>query len=70
MSMLYDSGSANTSNSPGNAVQKESHLTALIDALTALPEAERPAIIEYVKALARLSSAKRAAVLTLIVDDG
>ena len=66
----YGNGSANTSNSPSNAVQNESHLTALIDALAALPEAERPAIIEHVKALARLSSAKRTAVLTLVADDG
>ena len=51
-------------------MQKESHLTALIDALATLSETERPAIIEHVKALARLSSAKRAAVLTLVADDG
>ena len=31
---------------------------------------DRPAIIEHVKALARLSSAKRKAVLTLIADVG
>ena len=53
-----------------NELQDDPQLTGLADALKALPEAERPAIIEHVKALARLSSAKRTAVLTLAADDG
>ena len=66
----YSNAASNTSNTPSNELQNDPHLTALADALATLPKADRPAIIEHVKALARLSSAKRAAVLTLIADDG
>ena len=44
---------------------REPQLTALADALAALPEADRPAIVEHVNALAHMDPAKRAAVLTL-----
>ena len=53
-----------------DAAPSPSQITHLSNALAALPEVERPALIEHVKALARLSSAKRAAVLTRVADDG
>ena len=56
--------------SPGSSALYDSHLTALADALATLPKADRPAIIDHVRILAQMNPAKRAAVLTLIADDG
>ena len=53
-----------------HAAPKSKLLADLTVALMTIPEAERPAIVEHLKALARLSSAKRTAVLTLAADDG
>jgi len=40
-------------------------LAALADALTDLPESDRPAVVAHVAALARLGPGKRTAILTL-----
>ena len=37
----------------------------MVDALNALPEGERAAVVAHLAALARLTPAKRAAILTL-----
>ena len=56
--------------SGGHSAPSPSPITHLANALAALPEVERPALVEHVKALARLSAAKRAAAVTLVADDG
>ena len=63
-------GLSNTSNAPSNELQNDPHLTSLADALATLPKADRPAIIDHVRILAQMNPAKRAAVLTLVADDG
>ncbi len=57
--------SSTATNSATNAAQNGPDLAALADALAALPEADRPAVVAHVAALARLAPAKRTAILTL-----
>ena len=57
-------GPTDTSNNPSNAAQNEVDL-AMLEALGALPDDERPAVVAHVIALGRLSPAKRAAILTI-----
>ncbi len=64
-----DADSATPSNNTSNAAQNGLDLDALADALAALPEADRPAVVAHVAALARLGPAKRAAILTLTDPD-
>ncbi len=40
-------------------------LDGLADALNAIPEAERAAVVDHINALARMSPGRRAAILTL-----
>jgi hypothetical protein len=40
-------------------------LQKIADAVAALPEADRQAVVEHIQTLARLSPARRAAILTL-----
>ena len=53
------------SNRRSNAAQNGPELTALANALAALPESDRPAVVAHVAALAKLGPAKRAAISTL-----
>jgi len=50
---------------PINAAKNGPDLSAIADALAAVPEADRPAVVAHVAALARLGPAKRTAILTL-----
>ncbi len=50
---------------PAKAVSVNALAIALADALDALPVEERPGIVAHVKALAAMTPAKRAAMLTL-----
>ena len=43
----------------------DSDLPTLADALNTIPEADRPAVVAHILALAQMSDARRAAVLTL-----
>ena len=45
------------------------HLRALADALAAIPDADLQAVVAHVAELARLSAAKRGAILTLTRRD-
>ena len=57
-------GQTDLRNRPRNAAQNEVDL-AMLEALGALPDDERPAVVTHVIALGRLSPAKRAAILPI-----
>ena len=60
-----ESTSPNPTYTPTNAAQNDPDLTALANALAALPESDRLVVVAHVAALARLGATKRAAILTL-----
>jgi hypothetical protein len=66
----YGSGSADPRQKPGSCAPAGPDLARLAEAMARLPEAERAAVLAHVEALAAMSPARRAALLTLAAGEG
>ncbi len=69
VSDVCDGDPSTATNIATNAVQNSPDLAAFAEALAALPEGDRSAVVAHIAALTRLSPAKRAAILTLTDPD-